>query len=126
MQIKEVFKKVSDPRLQDHIEYSLESILGITLLGGLAGIDSFNGLADFAEAHYDSLKQYLDLPDKSQSHDTFQRILSAVNPEEFHNSFFEFTDTIATLKQGVISIDGKTIRNSGKNNNPLHIVSAWC
>lgn len=25
----------------------------------------------------------------------------------------------------VINIDGKTIRNSG-NNNPLHIVSAWC
>jgi len=126
MQINNIFQKISDPRLQDHIEYSLESILGITLLGGLAGIDSFNGLADFADAHYESLKQYFDLPDKSPSHDTFQRILSSVNPEEFHNSFFEFTERLAVIKQGIISIDGKTIRNSGKNNNPLHIVSAWC
>ncbi len=75
-----------DPRIaiKSLSQYSLESILGITLLGGLAGIDSFNGLADFAEVHYDSLKQYFDLPDKSPSHDTFQRILNAVNPEEFH------------------------------------------
>ena len=67
MQINNIFQKISDPRLQDHIDYSLESILGITLLGGLAGIDSFNGLADFAEAHYDSLKQYFDYPIKVQA-----------------------------------------------------------
>ncbi len=45
MQINNIFQKISDPRLQDHIEYSLESILGITLLGGLAGLDSFNGFS---------------------------------------------------------------------------------
>ena len=58
MLITEIFESVSDPRSHKNREYNLESILGITLLGGLAGIDSFSGLEDFADAHFESLKQY--------------------------------------------------------------------
>jgi predicted transposase YbfD/YdcC len=134
MSITEIFQSVSDPRSHRNREYNLETILGITLLGGLTGIDSFSGLGDYAEAHYDSLKQYFILPDTAPSHDTFQRILGAINPTEFYNSFSAFTKKLATIKSEIISLDGKTIRNSANNkinksngnNNPLHIVSAWC
>lgn len=119
-----VFNGVLDPRSHRNRRYKLTTILSITLLGGLSGIDSFSGLADFTEAHREELEKYLDLPNQNPSHDTFQRILSAISPSQFYNSFTEFTEQLLEIKEGVINIDGKTIRNSGKN--PLHIVTAWC
>jgi predicted transposase YbfD/YdcC len=59
------------------------------------------------------------------SHDTYQRFWDGIDPNEFLESFQEFTQTLSKLSSEIIDIDGKTIRNSGSSN-PLHIVSAWC
>lgn len=57
------------------------------------------------------------------SHDTFQSLFDAIYPDQFHKAFFCFTQQLQTVLEGVLAIDGKTIRNSGKN--PLHLVNAW-
>jgi hypothetical protein len=124
---QEIFSSVTDSRSLRNQKYALETILGIAIIGGIAGIDSFSGLADFAESHRRDLQKYFDLPDKTPSHDTFQRVLDAISTQEFYACFHEFTQTISRkFSDTIISIDGKTIRNSGAGGEQsLHLVNAW-
>lgn len=62
------------------------------------------------------------------SHDTINRVISRLNPEEFSKCIVEWTKAISKQLKGVIAIDGKTLRRSFQNaskKNPLHVVSAW-
>ena len=73
----------------------------------------------------EKLSEYFEFPNGVPSHDTYQRLWDGIHPSEFEKSFELFTSSIAKLSGKVINIDGKTIRNSGRNKN-LHLVSAWC
>lgn len=123
--LKNIFGDIEDKRSWRNQRYPFLSLLGVALLGSLAGIDSFSGLGDFAEAHEENLKRLFDLPKGTPSHDTFQRLFNAINPYQFIEQFSLFTKALADAVEGVIAIDGKIIRNSGTNK-ALHIVSAWC
>ena len=122
--LNQVFSELTDSRSLRNQKHPFISLLGIGLLGALSGIDSFSGLGDYTEMHYDSLKAVFDLPNGPPSHDTFQRLFDALDPEQFHACFFTFTEQLSEILDGVIAIDGKTIRNSGDK--PLHLVNAWC
>jgi predicted transposase YbfD/YdcC len=91
----------------------------------MAGMDSFSGMHDFVEAHLNDLKQYFDLSGGVPSHDTYQRLWNEISPSQFQECFSEFVASIQKICSDIISIDGKTIRNSGQEK-PIHIVSAWC
>lgn len=121
------FSNVEDPRGVRNRKHMFITLVGTTLLAYLSGIDSYSGIADFTEAHYDELKKYFVFEHGTASHDTYQRLWDAINPEQFLEAFMLFTESLLVLKggEGIISIDGKTIRNSGKDK-ALHIVSAWC
>lgn len=119
-----MFDGMEDPRVNRTRIHPLESILGLGLLGALAGIDSFVGLQDFAETHEDILKTIVPFPGGIPSHDTIGRVFSLIEVERFHSIFFDFTEKLKRKVDELVAIDGKTIRNShGKN--PLHVVSAW-
>lgn len=65
------------------------------------------------------------------SHDTFNRLFSALNPEYFERIFRHYMLEICEKYEGVVAIDGKTIRGASKcspTGNPnfkLHMASAW-
>ena len=71
----------------------------------------------------------MDLPHGIPSADTFERVFSRIDPEEFKNSFMEWIQAISQLTKGeVISVDGKTLRRSHDKSNgksAIHMVSAW-
>jgi hypothetical protein len=119
------FETIQDPRSVRNQKHPLMTLIGTTLLASLAGIDSFSGFADFTEAHFDQLEEYFAFPHGSPSHDTYQRLWDEISPEEFYRCFQEFTQYLATIAGTYINLDGKTIRNSGRDK-ALHIVSAWC
>lgn len=119
------FSDIDDPRSLRNQKHPLMTLIGTTLLASLAGIDSFSGFADFTEAHYENLIEYFDFPYGCPSHDTYQRLWDAINPNQFYRSFLLFTESLAKLPQTFINLDGKTIRHSGEEK-ALHIVSAWC
>jgi len=121
-----VFAGIKEKRSLRNQKHPFLSLLGIGLLGALSGIDSFSGLGDFAQAHELNLEELFYLPHGAPSHDTFQRLFDAIAPDEFLEKFHLFTRALATAVEGIIAIDGKTIRNSGNGEKALHIVSAWC
>ena len=61
------------------------------------------------------------------SHDTMQRVWGMLEPKEFERCFCAWVDAVCQKTEGeIISIDGKTIRRSGgRDQKPIHMVSAW-
>ena len=83
----------------------------------------------FCKLHKEFLKEYFQLPNGIPSHDTFCRVFSALNPDEFQSCFVEWIKfVIETFPENVIPIDGKSIRASRRDKyhlKALHIVSAY-
>jgi predicted transposase YbfD/YdcC len=119
------FQEMDDPRSSRNQRHSFITLVGTSFLAALAGIDSFSGIQDFVEAHYHELEEYFDLPGGIPSHDTYQRLWNEILPSQFLKCFGEFVESLQKVCSDIISIDGKTIRNSGQVK-PLHIISAWC
>ena len=62
------------------------------------------------------------------SHDTFSRVFRRLDPEQFRACFATFMQRFARSCQGVVAVDGKTLRRSfdtAAKGSPLHMVSAW-
>jgi hypothetical protein len=58
----------------------------------LCGANDFNEIEDFGNSKKRWFKKYLELPKGIPSHDTFNRVLSAINPTEFHNCFMDWVN----------------------------------
>ena len=74
------------------------------------------------------LRTFLRLPEGIPSHDTFNRVFSALNPDELENSFISWTRSVAKLTDNeVTSIDGKSMRGTREcgSKSIAHMVSAW-
>ncbi len=70
----------------------------------------------------------MELPSEIPSHDTINRVFQMIDPDQFHDAFFRWTSAVAGKIEGVVAIDGKTIRRSkdeSKVNRPSFVVSAW-
>jgi len=124
------FESIQDPRVDNHNRrHKLVDIFVITILGTLCGADGWNEIYDFAIAKESWLETFLALPNGIPSHDTFRRVFSLINPEEFEQAFLNWIASLSIdLNNRVIAIDGKTVRGSidRKNNKkPIHLVSAW-
>ena len=80
-------------------------------------------------AKKDWFAAFLELPNGIPSHDTFNRVFSLINPDEFQRCFSGWIRAAVELTQGqVVAFDGKTLRRShdaksGKS--AIHMVSAW-
>jgi predicted transposase YbfD/YdcC len=109
-------------------EHLLEEILFITIAAVLSGAESWNDIADYGEDKLEWLKTFLQLPGGIPSHDTFNRVFAALDPEEMERGFAAWVSSIAKLTAGeVVDIDGKTLcgtRETGKKK-LVHMVSAW-
>ena len=121
----ESFSDLPDPRSPRNQKHPFLSLICIGILGAIAGIDSFSGLGDFAESHYESLCKLLELPNGPPSHDTLRRIFDLLDIDAFHDSFTLFTEYLSEQVSELIAIDGKRVCNAGTDS-PLHLVSAWC
>lgn len=119
------FSSLEDPRSPRNQRHNFITLIGTSLLAALCGIDSFSGIQDFVEMHLESLEKHFDFPNGVASHDTYRRLFESISPTQFKACFEEFVKCLEKVLSDVISLDGKTIRNSGLDK-ALHIVSAWC
>lgn len=122
------FASVNDPRVLRTQKHSLDSILFISLCAVICGAEGWNEIEDYGNAKIDWLKKFLRLPDGIPSHDTFNRVISMLDPGELNDSFVAWTKSIAELTDGeVVAIDGKCIRGSSDDGigTYTHLVSTW-
>jgi len=122
------FSNLSDPR-RDNKRHKLIDIITIAICGVICNADGFEHIAEFGRAKYEWLKKFLELPHGIPSTDTFERVFSRIDPEEFKGCFMEWIKIVSQLTKGeVIAVDGKTLRRSHDNSNgksAIHMVSAW-
>jgi len=81
--LPEHFASFPDPRVVGRTAYPLENSIFIAITAVICGVDTYTGMAVFAKAKRAWLGQYLDLSSGLPSHDTFNDVLSHLNPEEF-------------------------------------------
>src|SRR5438270_8505550 len=122
------FAELTDPRVERTREHLLEEILLIAIAAVLSGANSWNEIEDYGKAKKAWLGTFLHLPGGIPSHDTFNRVFSALDPEELERGFVAWVASIARLTSGeVVAIDGKTLRGSKATGKKalVHMVSAW-
>jgi len=123
-----LFGDMPDPRLDRKKLHQLGDIIAIAILAVICGAESWVDIEEFGESRYEWLKFFLELPNGIPSHDTFNRVFSLIDPEEFELRFVEWVEMISGKLQGQVVIDGKILEGSGnkrKKKEPLWIVSAW-
>lgn len=127
--IVEFLDEIEDPRRAcKNMRHEFIDILVISLCGMLSSAEDFVSIEQYGNAKFDWFSKFLSLPNGIPSHDTFNRVFSNIDPEQFMACFLRWIDSIRlTLKHEVIAIDGKTLRRShdGKNKSAIHMVSAW-
>lgn len=127
--IEEHFSKVTDPRIDRTKEHKLIDIIAIAICAVICGAEGWVDIEDFGNGKRAWLRAFLELPNGIPSHDTFGRVFSLINPEEFQESFRSWVQSIHEFTLGqVLAFDGKQLRGSrdsvlGKR--AIYMVSAW-
>lgn len=123
------FAQVKDPRIERGKRHQLLDVVTIAILAVICGADTWVAVVQYGKAKEEWLRTFLALPNGIPSHDTFGRIFSLLNPEQFAKGFTNWITTLKTiLPFEVIAVDGKTIRGSFDKTegvSPIHMVSAW-
>ena len=121
------FAEVVDPR-QGNARHNLHELLLIALCTMLCGGEDCSDMALFGAAKTPLLRQFLRLRHGVPSHDTFSRVFRLLDPVPFEACFTRFMQRFAEGLQGVVAIDGKTLRRSfdrAAGKSPLHMLHAW-
>lgn len=86
--------------------HNIHNILVITLLGAICNAETWIEMSEFAEAKYDWLQTFLELPNEIPSPETFERIFSSINPNTFEEYFSEWIASLAIdIANETISIE---------------------
>lgn len=130
-ELYEWLDSIQDYRQPAKVRHKLKDIIVIVLFATLGNSDGWEEIEDFAIYYEDYLRQYIELPNGIPSHDTIQRVMAMVNPEQLQQLQVRWQELLnrdegEKIKK-IICIDGKTMRSNARNGGkPNHIVSAWC
>ncbi len=123
------FAALEDPRIDRTKLHPLLSIVVVAICAVISGAESWDDIADFGEIRAAWFATFLDLPHGIPSHDTFNRVFSALDPTQFRACFLAWMQVVAgVLPAQVIAIDGKAVRGSQDREHgkaAIHLVSAW-
>src|SRR5437899_4506688 len=128
--IRKFFARLPDPRRRrSRIAHPLLNIVVMALGGVIAGADTWEEIARFAQMRRDWLTKLLDLRHGIPSHDTFGRVFAALDPVAFQRCLLAWVSALHEASQGeIIAIDGKAAREAmarASDKGPLCLVSAW-
>jgi predicted transposase YbfD/YdcC len=120
------FDKINDTRINRKKLYSLSEMLFVCLCGSICGCESWRDFVDFGNIKLEFFRKHYAYENGIPSKNTFARMFASLNTEEFKQCFREWTLSIIDGFQGVIAIDGKTLRGSKtEDKSAIHMVSAF-
>ena len=128
MALIDTLGEIPDPRRGNAQRHELLDILTIALVASVCGAESCVDFAEFAEDRETLLREFLSLKNGLPSHDTFSRVFRLLDPAAFARSFDAFLDDLGAAGDGVLAIDGKTLRRSfgrAAGRSALHVVTAF-
>lgn len=121
-------QQLQDPRTR-WTQHSLTDIVIIAIMAVLSGADDWNAIQAYGEVKKSWLSGFLRLPNGIPSHDTFNNVISRLEPGVFAECCLGWMKEAATkIGAQIISIDGKSFNGSydrEKGQKSLHMVSAW-
>ena len=127
--IEEHFSKVNDPRIDRRKEHKLIDMIVIAICAVICGAEGWTDIENFGNSKLPWLKTFLELPNGIPSHDTFGRVFSMLDAQQFQLAFYEWVMAVNEIVHGqIINIDGKRLAGSedkflGKR--AIYMVSAW-
>jgi predicted transposase YbfD/YdcC len=127
--LDEHFGKITDPRVDRTKDHKLIDIIVIAICAVICGAEDWVDVELFGKSKLHWLKTFLELPNGIPSHDTFGRVFSMIDAEEFQRAFYEWVLAVNEIVQGqIINLDGKCLcgsedRSLGKR--AIYMVSAW-
>ena len=127
--IRIIFSKVPDPRVEGRCLHRLSDILFIGLCTLLSNGEDFEDMVAFAQEREDWLRTKIDLSNGIPSHDTFNRVFQIIDSKQIAKVLGEDGAALLNHVEGqLINIDGKKIKGVSpgtKGNEGLFILSAW-
>ena len=127
--IEEHFSKVTDPRKERTKDHKLIDIIGIAICAVICGAEGWVDIELYGKSKQDWLRTFLELPNGIPSHDTFGRVFSLIDAQQFQLAFYEWVWAVNDIIQGqIINIDGKCLRGSDDHRlgkRAIYMVSAW-
>ena len=82
-QLLEWMEIIEDVRQYRKVHHNIKDILIIVLFATLANADTWEQIADFAQWNEEYLRQYIELKNGIPSHDTIQRVMGMIRPENY-------------------------------------------
>jgi predicted transposase YbfD/YdcC len=120
------FKDLPDPRQKGKVMYPLAEVLLLCLLAVLAGAETITDIARFGEKKLDLLRRFRPFAAGTPAHDHLGDILATLDAEAFQRCFVAWVAALIGVPEGVVAIDGKTVRRSkGTAKAAIHMVSAF-
>jgi len=122
------FKQLTDPRQPGKVMYPLDEVLLLSLLGVLAGAETFVDIARFGYKKLALLRRFRPFADGTPAHDHLGDIFATLDAEQFQSCFVSWVAALTGTAAEVIAIDGKTSRRSFQNKGgraAIHMVSAF-
>jgi len=127
--LKRCFADLEDPRVVGRCDHRLLDVVVITLLAVLCGAEDWPDIELFGKTRKEWLSTFLPLPNGIPSHDTFRRVLGALDRSQFAQALFQWTQALHEATGGRhLAIDGKSLRRSfatRSGQSMLHLVTAW-
>ncbi len=109
--------------------YPLDEVLLLALLATLAGAEAFIDIARFGDKKLSLLRRFRPFKDGTPPHDRIGDIFASLDAGEFQRCFAAWVAATTGVPEGVVAIDGKTVRRSGSRGKgadaPIYVVSAF-
>ena len=121
------FNEMPDHRQVGKVVYPLDEVLLLALMAVLAGAEGFTDIARFGEKKLELLRRFRPFHNGTPSHDHLGDLFAALDAQAFRRCFVAWVAGLTGTPAGVIAIDGKTSRRTGRKGakDALHTVTAF-
>jgi len=120
------FNDMPDCRQIAKVKYPLAEVLLLCLLAVIAGAETITDISRFGEKKLALLRRFRPFREGTPTHDHLGDILATLDADQFQRCFVAWTASLIGVPEGVVAIDGKTVRRSkGAGKDAIHMVSAF-
>ena len=122
------FSIIPDPRKPRNLLYPLMDLISTAVLAILCGYGDWEDVSLWTQGQLPWLQSLGICLAGAPSHDTYNRFFRFLDPNVMEKCFITWTQSLVGKIQGIVAIDGKTLRGSGEITSDLdaiHMVSAF-